>query len=228
MTLDYKNFKNEKIEFQISNHYYSIKFKKEDKEKIKSKVKVFILITEDVALIKDELSSLDFSINKSIIKNKLINQLISVEPVLIYKDGIKEICNGELIIKFKNKGNIDKYFKNYTFQAQEDNFVENQYLIKLEGVGTEEIFQIVEVLNADNNVEFAEPNFYKFLKPHTNDTFFSSQWSIDNQGYLGGTVDADMDVKEAWSISTGDGVKIAILDLARVYGLSKFKGVIYS
>lgn len=77
---------------------------------------------------------------------------------------------------------------------------------------TAELFELVNQLQKDNRVEFAEPNFIRMMKPHTNDPFFSSQWSINNQGYLGGTVDADMDVDAAWNYTTGAGIKVAVID----------------
>lgn len=52
----------------------------------------------------------------------------------------------------------------------------------------------------------------RFLQPLTNDPFYNSQWSINNQAYLGGTTDADMDVDEAWQLSTGQGINVAIID----------------
>ncbi|HPR74461.1 MAG TPA: S8 family serine peptidase [Bacteroidales bacterium] len=47
----------------------------------------------------------------------------------------------------------------------------------------------------------------------TNDTFYDQQWAINNTGQSGGTADADMDVTEAWNITTGCSlIRIAILD----------------
>ncbi len=50
------------------------------------------------------------------------------------------------------------------------------------------------------------------LAPHTNDPLYSSQWSVNNQGYYGGVIDADLDVEEAWSYTTGNDIKVAIID----------------
>ncbi|RTY83162.1 T9SS type A sorting domain-containing protein [Flavobacterium sp. ZB4P23] len=35
---------------------------------------------------------------------------------------------------------------------------------------------------------------------------------MNNQGYYGGVIDADMDVEEAWSYTTGNDIKVAIID----------------
>ncbi|MDB4199130.1 S8 family serine peptidase, partial [Polaribacter sp.] len=107
---------------------------------------------------------------------------------------------------------LKKLLKSYDYTLKENEFIENQFLLKIKGITTKEIFKLVKKLEENNEVIFAEPNFIRFLKPQTNDPFFNSQWSINNQGYLGGTIDADMDVEEAWSLATGSGIKVAVID----------------
>ncbi len=87
-----------------------------------------------------------------------------------------------------------------------------QYLVKLKDIDIKQIFDLVDKLQTNPVVEYVEPNFIRFLKPFTNDPYYNSQWSINNQGYLGGTVDADMDVDQAWTLTTGQGVKVSIID----------------
>ena len=113
--------------------------------------------------------------------------------VLIYKDGVKQVCNEEIIIQISNQSYLKKLFMDYEYTYVQDEFNDNQFLIKISGINTHQLFELTNRLNQDKNVVFAEPNFIRFMKPHTNDQFFSSQWSLNNQGYLGGNVDADMD-----------------------------------
>lgn len=63
--------------------------------------------------------------------------------------------------------------------------------------------------------EYAEPNFVLFVEPTgtANDPLYSQQWALNNTGQTGGSVDADMDVAEAWDITTGaSSVRVAVLD----------------
>lgn len=46
----------------------------------------------------------------------------------------------------------------------------------------------------------------------TNDPDFSELWGLENQGQTGGTVDADIDAPEAWTLSTGQDVVVAVID----------------
>lgn len=71
-------------------------------------------------------------------------------------------------------------------------------------------------LNAEPSIEFAEPNYLLILDSHTNDPILSQQWAIENLGTSqqgNGTPGADMDVRLAWQITTGDpDIKVAVMD----------------
>lgn len=136
----------------------------------------------------------------------------NVEPILVYEDGIKQVCFDEIIIK--TKSNLDDILKgiDYSFTANE--FEKNQYLVQLNDYDTYKTFDLINTLFKDDRIEYVEPNFIKLnvLQAPPNNPLLSSQWSINNNGYLGGTVDADMDVDDAWAIATGTGIKVAIID----------------
>jgi subtilisin family serine protease len=76
--------------------------------------------------------------------------------------------------------------------------------------------EIASYLHQSGLVNFAEPNYGFFVDACTNDLFYNRQWNIKNDGTPlqgNGSVDADMDVDSAWTISTGSPlIKIAILD----------------
>ena len=52
-------------------------------------------------------------------------------------------------------------------------------------------------------VEYAEPNYYRYLDVIPNDPRFNEMYGLDNTGQTGGTADADIDAPEAWDITTG-------------------------
>lgn len=205
--------KSEIIEFQVSKNCYYTTFKQERKEVIKKISKEFTQVSDSSALINIEGDTLyDFNTRKAIVTQKIGSIISKIEPVLIFNDGTYQVCNGELFIKLLVKTPLNRIITKYKFKAIEDEYTENQYLVKIENISTQQLFSLINELGQNNQVEFAEPNFTRFLKPHTNDPFFNSQWSINNQSYLGGTADADMDVDNAWAIATGQGVKVAIID----------------
>lgn len=68
----------------------------------------------------------------------------------------------------------------------------------------------------NENIEFAEPNYYMSSSPTTfvpDDPSFSLLWGLNNTGQTGGTPDIDIDALEAWSITTGNGnIVVGVLD----------------
>lgn len=205
--------KNQFIEFKISNDQYLVKISENDRQILKNKgLNILSPVLENYVIIKSSGNlEKEFSARKMILQQKFQNKFLDIEPILIYKDGTKEVCTGELIIKVNNNKIISKLFNKYSIDRQENEFVENQFLIKIENITTRELFQLVNDLQKNKEVVFAEPNFIRFIKPTTNDPFFDYQWALKNQGYLGGTTDADMDVVEAWQYSTGQNIKVAVL-----------------
>lgn len=208
------NSENEIIEFHISKKHCFIQFNSKDKTFLKTQNKnAFLEISENTALLDiSDKNGNDFSKITSSLKQKSNNKISNIEPVLVYKDGVEQVCNGELIIKINPDSKIQKMLEGYTFTIKDELFTKNQFLVKIEDISTNELFELVNILKNNKGVDFVEPNFTRFLSPHTSDPYFNSQWSINNQAYLGGTIDADMDVDEAWSLSTGQNIKVAIID----------------
>ena len=70
---------------------------------------------------------------------------------------------------------------------------------------------MVQVYSRNPNVEYAQPNSIAraFLSP--NDTLYPLQWHLDNAEYGG------INMENAWDISTGAGVVVAVLDTGVAY-----------
>lgn len=81
--------------------------------------------------------------------------------------------------------------------------------------------QVIEALNRNPMVEYAELD--KVVTAATNDTYFDRQYALQNTGQdftntrgdipvSVGSPDADVDAVEAWNVTTGTGVRVAVLD----------------
>ena len=75
----------------------------------------------------------------------------------------------------------------------------------------------IRTLAQDPRVAYAEPNFVLHAADVPNDPSFPQEWGLDNTGqqvnWTSGTPDADIDAKEAWSVSTGSpDVTVAVID----------------
>ena len=74
---------------------------------------------------------------------------------------------------------------------------------------------MLDAFKKDNLVEEAQPNY--LYEASTNDTSYGLQWYLKNTGQPirnlpPGTPGADINVEAAWTVTKGNGVKIAILD----------------
>jgi serine protease len=73
------------------------------------------------------------------------------------------------------------------------------------------VADIVEIYQANSNVEYAEANYIAYALKAPNDELYSHQWHLQNTHYGG------IKVESAWNISTGSGVIVAVLDTGIAY-----------
>jgi subtilisin family serine protease len=68
----------------------------------------------------------------------------------------------------------------------------------------------------EDSVLYAEPNVYRWADRTPNDPYFDRLWGLHNTGQAvagtSGTADADIDAPEAWDVTAGAGVSVAIVD----------------
>jgi serine protease len=70
---------------------------------------------------------------------------------------------------------------------------------------------MVEAYSRNPNVEYAEPNYIAHALMVPNDQYYPLQWHLDNDDYGG------INMEDAWDISTGSGVIVAIIDTGIAY-----------
>lgn len=210
--ISFKN-KNKTISFKISENEYYTTFSDSNRGTLETKSQnEFQRITNNSAIIKIKDLSGNFATRKQALKSKNTIPVDKIEPVLIYEDGTKQMLNGQINIKIKPNSKLTNLIQKWKFTIEENQFDKEIFLLSSNTYSTEEIFSIVNELQNKKEIEFAEPNFIRLIIPHTNDPYFNSQWAIKNQGYNSGTIGADMKVENAWNYSTGNGIKVAIID----------------
>ena len=137
---------NERIEFQISKEELFIKFDSKNNKQIEENKSLnYTKISNGYGIIKiSQLNDVLFSERAKSIKNHINLENIEVEPVLIYSDGVKQICNGEVIIKTSE--DLNKIFNDLTFTFIENELFENQYFVKFDKLNTLDLFDLVKNL----------------------------------------------------------------------------------
>ncbi|MEN8219915.1 MAG: S8 family serine peptidase [Pseudomonadota bacterium] len=71
----------------------------------------------------------------------------------------------------------------------------------------------VDLIQANRNIVYAEPNYIQRAIGTPNDARFNELWGMHNSGQTGGKADADIDAVEAWDTFTGSrDVVVAVID----------------
>lgn len=145
---------------------------------------------------------------------------------------------GEVIVKFKkdklniNSNNFVTVIKKFAFpiikglSAKSEDHLGNTVIYKINSHSS--VTSVVSMLKQDADIDSVEPNYYRYLDSlGTNDTYASNLWGLDNTGQTltlengstaSGTADADMDMPEAWALSTGTtDVIVAVIDTGVAY-----------
>lgn len=136
-----------------------------------------------------------------------------------------DYVQNEILVKFRDdRVNL----RTATGKSKSDNFASAQRLTKREESKKNNLasFRIddgkaindkIKELGSDPDVEYAQPNFIYYPSSiSTDDTYRANLWGLDNTGQTiegqAGTVDADIDAPEAWAVSEGSSIIVAVLD----------------
>ncbi|MBT2547804.1 S8 family serine peptidase [Arthrobacter sp. ISL-65] len=125
---------------------------------------------------------------------------------------------GQIIVKFRDNGAAAGLLRQQGLSEGSDVGSTGAHLIKVPA-GKES--QLIDALNRNPAVEYAEAD--EPVTATTADQYFPRQYALQNTGQsftnTDGTIsvpagepDADVDAVEAWSVTTGNGIKVAVLD----------------
>lgn len=92
--------------------------------------------------------------------------------------------------------------------------LKDTYVVRPLAEDDDEVF-LAAMLAEDGQVRWAEPNFRIPIVAHQvspQDRYFSRQWHLNNTGQAGGTAGADIKALEAWTMSTGAGIRVSMFD----------------
>jgi subtilisin family serine protease len=134
--------------------------------------------------------------------------------------GLEMIITDEVLVRFKPKSE----------KIKQTELLKKFGLIILKTTDTYLLLKVpkgVDVLDVANQyqesglVEFAQPNFIVEIEKHQqvipNDPYFANQFTLNNTGQVFndghfGTADADIDGPEAWALTAGGNILVAVLD----------------
>lgn len=223
----YYYYKGEKIPLKVSTDKIIIKFKKEIPFETKRKA---ISITSKIKPIPEKQAyrnNLVFAgLVESTTENEL-NQIITelnknkkieyANPYFLYSDSFEIGLTNQFIVKLQETttySELEELVKStQTTLDRQDKYDKSIYIISTTKKSTGNALEIANYFYETGKFEFSEPNFISGLNLFTNDPLYPDQWAIKNTGQSSGTSNADMDVNQAWAITTGrDVIKVAVID----------------
>ena len=118
-----------------------------------------------------------------------------------------EFVSGELIVKFKNgvdSTEISAIYARYGLSVLSSNTYAGFQRLKIPQEIS--VLKLVDIINKNPNVDYAEPNFIAYADMSPNDPSYSYQWNMHDLNEGG------INMAPAWDISTGSGTVVAIVD----------------
>jgi thermitase len=128
---------------------------------------------------------------------------------------------GQIIVKYRDSGAALGLLRQNGLSDGAGMGSTGAHLIKVPA-GKES--QLIESLSRNPAVEYAEPDqLVTAAVDEPDPDYFPRQYALHNEGQsftstnntvtvAGGTADADVDAVEAWDVTTGEGIKVAVLD----------------
>jgi len=201
---------NEDISFESKSKAISITSKIKPIEETQTHRNNFVIVELIENTTKNELKQIITELNKN-------SKIKYANPYYAYKSCIDMALTNQLIVKVKETTTFSEFEElinsSKTNIGWQDKYDENIYIINTNKNSIGNALQIANYFFETGKFEFSEPSFLRKAKLYTNDQYYSEQWSLKNTGQNGGTIDADMDVDEAWTITTGrDDIRVAVID----------------
>jgi subtilisin family serine protease len=156
-------------------------------------------------------------LNESLFSLLNAKEIEYASQVYQFKDGVIMAPTNQVLIKLFNSEDVNQLNlsldQNLILKKEKAIFADNLYILTLKVSFDNSPISIANNLHRSGLFKYVEPNYIRFLKPHTNDQYYSYEWGLNNTGQYNGTNDADIDAPEAWLYTMGSSyIKIAVID----------------
>jgi len=151
----------------------------------------------------------------SIESYKKRTEIVSATPLFQY-NYTEQALTDEFVVKLKETtsyAQLQELAKQNDCQVKEENpFVKNQFMISVSKASNLNALKMSNLFSETGLFEFSEPNFIIINPFNSNDSLFTQQYYLKNTGQNSGKAGIDINAEQAWTISTGSNVKIAVVD----------------
>ena len=223
---DYYYYQGEKMALKISTTKILVKFGEEisfrskmEAVSITSLVKPIYedqVIRNNILILELAESTTKIQVRKIIAELNENLQIEYANPFFKYPGCFDMGLTNKFIVKLKGISYLEfeeLIYSTNTNIVRADKYDKEIFIISTNKNSLGNSLELANNFFESGNFEFSEPSFLKEAQRNTNDQFYSQQWALENTGQSGGTVDADMDVNLAWTITTGRAdIKVAVID----------------
>jgi subtilisin family serine protease len=138
---------------------------------------------------------------------------IEFQLPVFYSNGVPYYLNGDIIFRPKNgvtPDQIRRLVENGI--SQEGSTDQRTYFFKV--TRGENVLDIANKIHESGLVEWCHPDFMAQIEKHLipADPTFGDQYYLNNTGQLGGTAGIDINAPEAWDITRGCNMRVAVID----------------
>jgi subtilisin family serine protease len=147
-------------------------------------------------------------------------KVVSCQPMYKINTGLEMVLTDEVLVRFKP--NTQKNKQGELLQRNGATVVKSTPTYQLIKVPKgADALDIANQYQESGLVEFSHPNFIVEIEKHQqvipNDPYFANQFTLNNTGQIFndghfGAADADIDAPEAWALTAGGNVLVAVLD----------------
>lgn len=162
---------------------------------------------------QNELSKLDY---ENLLKQIAIYPDIIAAPNYVLVNGNRMITSNQFYVQLKSESDINLLYAEARRMNIEvlghNKFMPLWFTLAINSNNSQNIIEAANTFYESGLFANAEPSFILKDIFNTNDPYFGDQWMLNNTGQNGGTANVDADAEQAWLISTGNNIKVAVLD----------------
>jgi subtilisin family serine protease len=145
------------------------------------------------------------------------NADVVVAPYFTNQSGDEIGLSNFLYVKLKTLGDttvLKQQVNNHNaVVVYQDKFMPLWFVISVTSLSNLNAMELANAFYESGLFQYAEPDLMG--GDHldcVNDTYFNNQWGLNNTGQNGGTAGIDINACDAWQISTGSNIIVAVLD----------------
>ena len=154
---------------------------------------------------------------KQIESYKKMPNIVMASPTYNTKSGGELGLSNNFYVKLKDNNDVALLYEKAKEMNVEvlghDKYMPLWFTLSVRSNNKLNAIQLANIFYETGKFESTEPAFMYHNIEASNDTYFNNQWSLNNTGQNGGTSGIDINMEEAWGITTGSSsIKTAVYD----------------